>query len=361
MNVEQPSGAAPHARVLATGFLMGLANLVPGVSGGTMVLAMGLYDRFIAAVAALTTLRPSRPVLVFLAVLAVGLFTALIGLAGPAVWLVASHRWAMYSLFIGMTLGGAPALLKLTRPWSGASIAAALVGLGAMVALFLGLSHAAIPQNALTFVGVGALAAASMILPGVSGSYILLIFGMYDVVVGSLSAGALKEDVAGSLGVIAPVGIGAALGIGLLSNVLKAMLVRWPRPSHGLLLGLLVGAVLGLWPFQEAVNPEIATNTGQKAVLALVEGASPAAVRAEFGVDWDDARAAELAAANAGATRGTLKAKGGELNRFTPGGGRVAGALALVALGFAVTLLLGGSSGNERPVTQTPSAPARAS
>jgi hypothetical protein len=190
----------------------------------------------------------------------------------------------------------------------------------------------------------------------VSGSYILLIFGMYDVVIGSLSAGALKEDVTGSIGVILPVGVGAALGIGLLSNVLKAMLARWSRPSHGLLLGLLVGAVLGLWPFQEAVHPEIATKTGQRAVLALVEGAPPADVRRDFGVDWDDARAAGLAAENAGATRGTLKAKGGELARFTPSGGRITGAIGLVALGFAVTLLLGGSGGKSGA-----SAPARAS
>jgi putative membrane protein len=349
VNAEHPPGEAPLPRVLATGFLMGLANLVPGVSGGTMVLAMGLYDRFIAAVAALTTLKLARGPIVFLGVLAIGLLAALVGLAGPAVWLVASHRWAMYSLFIGMTLGGAPALWRLTRPWTGASLAAALAGLGAMIALFVGLSSAAVPQNVATFTGVGALAAASMILPGVSGSYILLIFGMYDVVIGSLSAGALREDLGGSVAVIAPVGVGAAVGIGLLSNVLKALLARWPRPSHGFLLGLLVGAVVGLWPFQESVHAELATKDGQKAVLALVEGAAPADVRTEHGVTWDDGLMSALAAENAGATRGTLKAKGAELTRFTPRGGQLAGALGLVAAGFLLTLLLGGSGGAQKP------------
>jgi len=341
--VARPGEAAPP-RVLATGFLMGLANLVPGVSGGTMVLAMGMYDRFISAVAELTTLRLSRGLIVFLGVLAIGLGVALVGLSGPAVWLVSSYRWAMYSLFIGMTLGGAPALLKLTRPWTGGSLLAAAIGLGAMVALFLGLSEAAVPQNMLTFVAVGALAASSMILPGVSGSYILLIFGMYDVVIGSLSAGALREDLGGSIAVIAPVAIGAAVGIGLLSNVLKAALSRFPGPSHGLLLGLLVGAVIGLWPFQEAVHPEVATKARQKAVLALVEGGAPADVRDEFGVTWDDARMAELAVEYAGATRGSLKIKGSELTRFTPSAGHVGGALGLMVAGFCLTLLLGGSS-----------------
>ena len=344
MNTEPTS----HARVLATGFLMGLANLVPGVSGGTMVLAMGLYDRFIGAFAELTTLRLTRPLIVFLGVLTVGLVVALVGLSGPAVWLVASYRWAMYSLFIGMTLGGAPALLKLTRPWTGASAVAALAGLGAMVALFLGLSEAAVPQNVATYGGVGALAASSMILPGVSGSYILLIFGMYDVVIGSLSASALKDDFGGSLAIIAPVAIGAAVGIGVLSNVLKALLARWSGPSHGFLLGLLVGAVVGLWPFQESVHPELATKDGQKAVLALVDGAALDDVRAEFGVAWDAERAAALVADNPDATRGSLKAKGIELQRFTPGAGQIAGAIALVLGGFLITMLLS-ASGDAHP------------
>ena len=343
----------PPLRVAATGFLMGLANLVPGVSGGTMVLAMGLYDRFIEAVAELTTLKLSRSLILFLGLLGLGLVVALVGLAGPAVWLVTHYRWVMYSLFIGMTLGGVPELMRLARPLTPGVAIAALAGLGAMVLLFVGLRSAAVPHNMLAFGLVGALAASSMILPGVSGSYILLIFGMYDVVIGSLSASALREDLGGSVSIVLPVIVGAAAGIGLLSNVLKFFLARFRGPSHGALLGLLVGAVLGLWPFQDSVHPDLATKDRQKAVLALLQGEELSAVQADFGVDWDAARAAELSAEHAGATRGDLKALGMELERFRPGAGQIGGAIGLALVGFGLTMLLGGRSSKDE--AQAPS------
>ena len=174
-----------------------------------------------------------------------------------------------------------------------------------------------------------------MILPGVSGSYILLIFGMYDVVIGSLSAGALREDFLASAWIVGPVALGAAAGIGLLSNLLKHLLARYGGPSHGFLLGLLVGAVVGLYPFQVAVHPELATKAEQKAVLALVEGQGAAEVRAAFDVDWSDDEATHLAERYAGASRGELKALGLELEHVRPGALQAGGALGLMAAGFA--------------------------
>ncbi len=337
---DSPSNASPP-RVLATGFLMGLANLVPGVSGGTMVLAMGLYDRFIEAVAELTTLKISARLIVFLMVLGVGLVVALVGLAGPAVFLVSSYRWVMYSLFIGMTLGGVPELARSSRPATVPVFVATAAGLLVMVGLFLGLREASVPHNLIAFGLVGALAASSMILPGVSGSYILLIFGMYDVVIGSLSASAMKEDFGASVSVVLPVAVGAVLGIALLSNVLKLALSRWSGPSHGFLLGLLVGAVLGLWPFQDAVHKDLATKDARKSVEALLAGETVAAVNAEFDLELTDAKAAELKATYADATRGDLKQLGMKLERFRPSPLQVLGALILGVAGSLVTLLLG--------------------
>ncbi len=190
---SDPTGSTPEVaapRVVLGGFLMGLANLVPGVSGGTMILAVGLYDRFIGAVAELSSLRWSRGMFVFLALVAAGLGVALVGLAGPAVYMVGHHRWAMYALFVGMTLGGVPELRRLAFPdfesRTGGAVAAVL-GFAAMAYLAWAMSGTTLPHTTAVYVAMGAVAASSMILPGVSGSYILLIFGLYDVVVGSLS------------------------------------------------------------------------------------------------------------------------------------------------------------------------------
>src|SRR5210317_997276 len=116
---DTTTGPAPPvlaARGAFGGVLMGLANLVPGISGGTMLLAAGVYPEFIGAIAEVTTLHFRRRSLLVLgavvlfAMLGIGLF------AGPVKDLVVQHRWAMYSLFIGLTLGGVPVVWRLARP-----------------------------------------------------------------------------------------------------------------------------------------------------------------------------------------------------------------------------------------------------
>ena len=92
------------------GGLMGLANLVPGISGGTMLLAAGVYPAFIGAIAEVTTLRFRPRSLLLLASVATAAGLTILLLAGSVKSLVQDHRWIMYSLFIGLTLGGVPLL-----------------------------------------------------------------------------------------------------------------------------------------------------------------------------------------------------------------------------------------------------------
>ena len=329
------------------GFLMGCANLVPGVSGGTMILALGLYDTFIGAVARLTSLRWSRGMFRFLFFLAIGLGVSVIGLAGPAVWLVTEHRWIAYSLFIGMTLGGVPLLWRVVRPLDAGVLVPLVLGIAVMAGVAYGLQNTSLPHNALTFGGVGAIAASSMILPGISGSYILLIFGLYDVVVGSLRPSELLDDVGGSLAILVPVLIGVAIGIGLLSNVLKLLLERFERPAHAALLGLLLGSVLGLWPFQEAVHPALVSKPAVKSVVALLEGQELAAIAEETGVEYTADEAAELRERYAGRSKGDLKLLGLELRTYDPDNQRIAIAILLVVAGILLTRSFGrrGDSG----------------
>lgn len=349
MHTSSPSEAAerpatPDAswlRVLAGGVLMGLANLVPGVSGGTMILALGLYDRFIEAVSALARLRFAARPLLFVAVLGAGLVLAVVTLATPAVWLVTHHRWLAYSLFIGMTLGGVPMLWRVVRPLSPSVAVGALAGFGLMAVVAFGLQDTVLPQTFLVFLVAGALAASSMILPGVSGSYILLILGLYDVVIASLRPGDLLEEPLASLGVVVPVVIGAALGIGLLSNFLRIVLDRFQRPSHAVLLGLLVGSVLGLWPFQGAVHPELVDETRRDAVAELVGGAAPEEIARATGVRFDDGEIRDLRDRYQGRSAGDLELLALQLRPYRPTPARVALALLALVIGFLITRALG--------------------
>jgi putative membrane protein len=247
-------------RTAFTGVLTGVANLIPGVSGGTMILAMGLYEEFIDSVAEITGLRFSWQRVIFLGILGGFAAGAIVGLAGAILYLLFHHTVAMFSLFIGLTLGGAPLLIKSLRPVRGDVVVAVLAGLGLMVGVFLLRGGTGFPHNMGMDLVAGVVGSTTMVLPGISGSYMLLVMDQYDRVVGSVRD--LKDAVRGwdlealkaSVRVVVPVGVGALLGIVILSNALKILLSRFRRVTVGVLLGVLIGSVLGLWPFAQSVG-----------------------------------------------------------------------------------------------------------
>ncbi|MCB9854029.1 MAG: DUF368 domain-containing protein, partial [Phycisphaerales bacterium] len=118
----------PVARCGIAGILMGLANLVPGISGGTMILIMGLYEEFIAAVANITRLKVTMRSLALLGIIGATAGVAIVGLSGRLSGLVTTQPVIMYGLFIGMTLGGAPLLIRMASPWRGSTFTAAFAG-----------------------------------------------------------------------------------------------------------------------------------------------------------------------------------------------------------------------------------------
>jgi len=255
-------------RCLLGGALMGLANLVPGISGGTMLLAAGIYPRFIQALADLSGLRLRKDSFIVLGLVGVAAAVAILLGAGPVKDAVIEHRWAMYSLFIGLTLGGVPVLWQMARPARNAFWVGMVAGLIVMAGLAWlqidgassGGSREGIPMMFIA----GVAGASAMILPGVSGGYLLLVLGVYVPVLSAIDA--LKEalkvnDLASAsdpiLGVVLPVGVGVAIGVLVISNLIKVVLERYEQPTLGALMGLLVGAVFGLWPFQEGVAPRV--------------------------------------------------------------------------------------------------------
>jgi putative membrane protein len=188
--------------------------------------------------------------------------------AGPVKDVVVEHRWAMYSLFIGLTLGGVPVLWQMARPASRVFWVGTAAGLFVMVGLawlqVYGASSEANREGVPMMFFAGVAGASAMILPGVSGGYLLLVLGVYVPILSAVHA--LKEalkanDLASAsdaiLGVVLPVGIGVAIGVLLISNLIKVVLERYEQSTLGALMGLLVGAVFGLWPFQEGVAPKV--------------------------------------------------------------------------------------------------------
>ncbi len=285
---NEAQGSVPVARTAVAGVLMGLANLVPGVSGGTMIVVMGLYDEFVTGVADVTRLRFSKKNVLFLAVLVCAASVAIVSLAGTMSRAVTLHRSAMFSLFIGMTLGGAPLLVRMLRRFSPASVAGVVLGLSLMIVIAVtndeppdrdavkravATGEFVIQADYARDLAAGVLGMSAMVLPGISGAYMLLILGRYETILAAVSAakgyvtsGGSEGDPAAFLGVLIPVAIGAIVSLVVLSNFLKWMLHSHRDVTIGALLGILLGSVVGIWPFDAAST---AADCGIGAALAV--------------------------------------------------------------------------------------------
>ena len=324
-DIDEMNNASLVTRAAYGGILMGLANLVPGISGGTMLLAAGIYPRFINAIADITRFRFQMRSILVLGTVVVAAGISILLFAGLLKDLVIENRWIMYSLFIGLTLGGVPLVYKMVKPLSGKSIGAAVGAFAAMVGLAL-LQQAGITgsgSNSFPMMMIAGLAGASaMILPGVSGGYLLLLLGQYVPILGGIDQ--LKEalkarDISAAmepgLSVVLPVGIGVVLGVVVVGNLLKWLLEKHREPTLGALLGLLLGSTIGLWPFQVGVAPEIGDIIkGQEVTAETIAEIDKEDWKTEF---------------------------------FTPSAVQAGGAIGLVLLGLGVTMgvsMLGGET-----------------
>jgi putative membrane protein len=300
------------------GTLMGLANLVPGISGGTMLLAAGVYPRFISGIAEITTFRFRAPTIVLLGAIAASAGLGIIVLAGIVKGLVIDHRWVMYSLFIGLTLGGVPVVWRLLSRFTVPAGIGTLFGIAVMVLMVMMRPGEAGDGSAgmLMLLLAGIAGASAMILPGISGSYLWLILGVYLTILtaieqlkagllGALQQGAGWDPVIEPLTLLVPLGIGVILGIVVISNLMRILLARFEKATLGVLLGLLLGAVLGLWPFQQGIAP----RPGD-----VIKGL-PMTTETIVALDPKDY----------------------PLERFDPSGAQMAGSLALALAGFGIT------------------------
>ena len=239
-----------------------------------MLLACGVYPLLVNSVADLTTSRIEKYQLLTLATVGVSAVSAASLLAPVLGSTLDRYPVAMYSLFLGLTLGGLPLLWQAVKPADRTTVFCAIVAFGTMAILETISSNVTMlsgsessPQYLLLF-SSGVLGGAAMILPGLSGAYILLILGQYRTVVGAISlmSEALRHQQWSALmdpvGVLLPFGLGVAFGIFGVSNVVKLLLERYRRQTFGFLFGLLLGAVISLWPFTDSVPPELGDVVG---------------------------------------------------------------------------------------------------
>lgn len=241
-----------------SGFCMGTADVVPGVSGGTMAVALGIYHQLLAAITSVDREAVLKLVRLQLrelfAVVHWRFLVSLLGGLGLGVGLMVKvvklphmveadspHRPLVYAIFFGMVLGSAFTLSRHLERWNALRYAALVAGTAIGFGI-VNLVPVGTPEHPLFIFLCGAIAICAMLLPGISGSFILLILGKYAYVLGALA----KLD----LVVILPFVAGCLVGILSFSRLLKWLLDRWHDTMLAGLIGLLVGSLWRIWPYQ---------------------------------------------------------------------------------------------------------------
>ncbi|MDE5623664.1 MAG: DUF368 domain-containing protein [Alistipes sp.] len=250
---------------------MGTADVVPGVSGGTIAFVSGIYEELIGSIRSVdtTALRLLGRLKFrelwrhvngrFLLPVLLGIATAVFSLARLMTYLLASHPVAVWSFFFGLIVASALLVARQVGRWDWRSAVALLAGIA--VAWWITVATPAeTPETWWFIVLSGAIAICAMILPGISGAFILLLLGKYQFIlqaVGDLNIAVLLLFLAG-----------AAAGIVSFSHLLSWLLRRWHDLTVATLMGFMIGSLNKVWPWKEVLETYIDSHGG---IQPLVE------------------------------------------------------------------------------------------
>jgi putative membrane protein len=279
-----------HLYLFLKGIAMGAADVVPGVSGGTIAFISGIYEELVNTIHNLNFsffkiwkengFKKAWIAynLTFLTVLFSGIFISIISLAKLIGWLLDNHPILVWSFFFGLIVASIIYVGKEVKPWKPTIILALLMA--ALGSYFITLAEPmASPESNWYILFSGFIAIIAMILPGISGSFILLLLGSYEVIINTindfstaLSTGNWELLWAAMIKILIFIA-GAIVGIKLFSGVLNWLFKNYKNLTMAILTGFMVGALNKIWPWKDVLSWRI--NTEGKQVALLEESISP--------------------------------------------------------------------------------------
>jgi len=239
------------------GMGMGAADVVPGVSGGTIAFITGIYEELVSSIKSVD-IKALKLIVKFkfrlfwnkingnfLLALFSGILFSIFSLAKLLEWLMANHPVLIWSFFFGLLIASAIVVIKKIRKWDAARVIALLAGIAIMYVITL--FTPAETTNAYWYIFLtGAIAISAMVLPGISGAFILLILGKYQFVLSAVS----ELDIP----VLLVFGLGVISGLLSFANILSWLFRRYHDLTISVLAGFIIGSLNKIWPWKETVS-----------------------------------------------------------------------------------------------------------
>ncbi|REH43938.1 putative membrane protein [Tenacibaculum gallaicum] len=244
--------------IMLKGMAMGAADVVPGVSGGTIAFISGIYEELLSSISninikLLKTLQKEGFKSAwkqvngnFLASLFIGIFISIISLAKMISWLLVNHPILVWSFFFGLVLASVIYIAKQVTQWN--LVSGVLLTLGAILAYYITTLNPLVSEHSsMSFMFLaGAIAICAMILPGISGSFILVLLGAYKPVLAAVN----NRDFT----TITFVALGAIVGLLTFSRVLKYLFSNYKNYTLVVLTGFIIGSLNKIWPWKKVLT-----------------------------------------------------------------------------------------------------------
>ena len=271
MNNSSEPQSKSSLYILLTGLGMGAADVVPGVSGGTVAFITGIYDQLLEAVKSVN-LEFAKKLLrlqfksaflqipwKFLLPLVGGIAIAILSLAKVLEFLLEEHKVHLMAFFFGLILASIVALAARMK-WAGKEMLALVIG-SVFAFWMVGLVPANPGHSAPILFGSGVLAISAMILPGLSGSFILLILGQYkhcvatlNQIIDALRAGDISTVLSHFFATVLPIGMGMVIGLMMFVRLLSWLLKSYRSVTVAVLIGCMIGSLRRIWPYREGLQ-----------------------------------------------------------------------------------------------------------
>ena len=250
-----------YIKLFFKGVFMGIADAIPGVSGGTIALLLGIYEELISTISGLnfsliTKLKNNGFKSFweslngnFLITLVLGIVISLILFVKISANLLTSHPLYVWSFFLGLILATVYVIYKLIESWNLVNIISTLLMIAFSIILTSDSLNISDDTNLFYILICGIIASSAMILPGISGSLILVILGVYKILVEALDNLDIK--------IITSFIVGAIIGVISFSKILKWLFKNYKSLAYSIMLGLVIGSIEKIWPWNKSFSAEL--------------------------------------------------------------------------------------------------------